>query len=434
MKRLLVAIGLALGFHLGAGETLRLKLEADREYVLKGPPQEVVVKIDLSALAEKARPRRLPLNLAVVLDRSGSMAGAKIEKARQAAMGLVDQLRPGDTFALITYSDDVQIVFPSQEVRDKEALKERIARIEPGGSTALHAGVRAGADQLEERLSSRKINRVMLLSDGLANVGPSTPAALRNLGRSLSERGISVTTIGVGDDYNETLMSGLAAASDANYYYVQDAEKLPEIFAKELGELLTIAARELRIEILCPPGVKPIELIGRPEQFENQRATVQLSHLTASQNRYLFMRCQIRDEQPEVARVTVRYRDELHDGAERTLSDCATIRFTADKSQAANSLRSDVIAQKELVVTAVAKDAALVDADAGKMHEAASRLLLQATVLTEAARNAPASSQARMRQEIQNLNQYADDLKQERYTPAKRKAIQNEAWSVSNSK
>src|SRR6185369_10288746 len=149
----------------------------------------------------------------------------------------------------------------------------------PGGSTALYAGVEAGADQIQKHLSSHRINRVILLSDGLANIGPSTPQDLRRLGNRLSERGISVTTIGVGDDYNEDLMAGLAEASDANYYYVKDTEKLPAIFAKELGELLTVAAREIRIEIVCPAGVRPMGFIGRAEKFEGQKAVVQFNQI-----------------------------------------------------------------------------------------------------------------------------------------------------------
>ena len=116
----------------------------------------------------------------------------------------------------------------------------------------MYAGVKLGAEEVKKNLSSKKINRVILLSDGLANVGPSTPAQLRELGHRLAREGISVSTIGVGDDYNEDLMAGLAEASDANYYYVKDAEKLPEIIAKELGSLLTVAAREIRLEVTCP--------------------------------------------------------------------------------------------------------------------------------------------------------------------------------------
>jgi Ca-activated chloride channel family protein len=281
MKTIAIAFGLVSGLaaNLFAGETLRLKLEPDRDYLLSGSPHEVVVKIDLSAVAHKPKARRTPLNLAVVLDRSGSMTGAKIEKARQAAMGLVDQLAPGDVFSMVTFSDRTEVVLPAQQVQDKEALKERISRIHPGGSTALYAGVEAGAEQLQTHLSARRINRIILLSDGLANIGPSTPRDLRRLGGTLSERGMAITTIGVGDDYNEDLMAGLAEASDANYYYVKDTEKLPEIFAKELGELIAVAARSVRIEIICADGVKPIGLIGRSERFQGQKAAVQLTAL-----------------------------------------------------------------------------------------------------------------------------------------------------------
>src|SRR5438445_4422440 len=208
-------------------------------------------------------------------------------------MALVEWLGTEGLFSFVTYSDRAELIFPAQEVEDKDLLKRRISRIQPGGSTALYAGVQLGAEQVQKHLSAERISRVILRSDGLANVGPSSPRDLRRLGGALSERGIAVTTIGVGDDYNEELMAGLAEASDANYYYVKDTEKLPEIFAKELGELLTVTAREVRIEIICPDGVKPMGIIGRPERFEGQRAAVHLSQFTAAQNRFLFLRCQV---------------------------------------------------------------------------------------------------------------------------------------------
>jgi Ca-activated chloride channel family protein len=436
MNRIIFACGLATGLavNLFAGETLRLKLEPDRGFVLSGSPQEVVVKIDLTAAGQKQKLKRTPLNLAVILDRSGSMTGAKIEKARQAAMGLVDQLAPDDYFSLVAYSDYAEVLLPAQQVEDKESVKSRIARIRPGGSTALYAGVQLGATQVQRHLSSRKINRVILLSDGLANVGPSSPRELRQLGHALSETGISVTTIGVGDDYNEDLMAGLAEASDANYYYVKDTERLPEVFAKELGELETVAAREVRIEIICPKGVKPIGLIGRPEVFSGQKAAVQLSQLALEQNRYLFLRCLVQEPQPEVAAVTVRYTDELNGGAEESVSEQARVRFTEDQTLAANSERAEIVAQKELLLTAVAKDAALVEADAGRYKQAAETLSRQAVVLDNQYQNAPASVQSQLRQEAANLRLRANQLEQNQYDSGTRKSMQSEFWSYRNSK
>src|SRR2546421_9809296 len=161
MKTIALALGLASGLvaNLYAGDTLRLKLEPDRDYVLSGSPREVVVKIDLAAVGHKPKSIRTPLNLAVVLDRSGSMTGAKIEKARQAAMGLVDQLAPADVFSFITYSDRAEVILPAQQVEDKEALKDQISRGRPGGITALYAGVQVGAVQFPEHLFAARSNR-----------------------------------------------------------------------------------------------------------------------------------------------------------------------------------------------------------------------------------------------------------------------------------
>jgi len=342
---------------------------------------------------------------------------------------------------MISYSDRAEVIFPAQTVEDKEALKSRIERIRPGGSTALYSGVERGAEQVQKHSSNRRINRVILLSDGLANVGPSSPRELRRLGGDLAERGISVTTIGVGDDYNEELMAGLAEASDANYYYVKDTEKLPEIFAKELGELLTVAAREIKIEITCPDGVKPIALIGRPEKFSGQTVSVQLSQFTVAQNRFLFLRCQVEPERiqgraakPEVARVKIRYLDELNGGAEETAKGVAQIQVTDDERRAADSVHADLAAEKELFLAAVAKDDALAEADAGHYQKAAQKLECQARVLDDQCRQASSPLQSQLRREIENLRFRSKQLQQNQYDASTRKSLQSESWSVRNSK
>ena len=436
MNKLLFTLGLASSItaQLYAEQTLRLQLLPERDYLLSGSPQEVVVKIDLTAAGQRKQLKRPPLNLAVVLDRSGSMSGPKIEKARQAAMGLVDQLAPGDYFSLIAYSDYAEVLVPAQQVEDKEAIKARIAALQPGGSTALHAGVQLGASQLQTHFSRRRINRVMLLSDGLANVGPSSPQELRRLGRSLSEKGVAVTTIGVGDDYNEDLMAGLAEASDANYYYVKDTEKLPQIFAKELGELMTVAARGVRIEIICPDGVRPIGLIGRPELFNGQKATVQLSQLALEQNRYLFLRCLVTRSQPEIAEVNVRYTDELNGGSEQVLNERVRVSFTEDQAVVTRSERAEIIAQKELMQAAVAKDTALAQADAGHHKQGSVILNQQAAALDIQYQNAPAYLQSQIRQEADNLRFRANQLDNNQYDAGVRKSLQSESWTIRNSK
>jgi len=436
MKILSLTFGLAtvITANLIAGETLNLKLVPERELLIRNRPQEVIIKIDLSAVSDKTRARRTPLNLAVVLDRSGSMSGAKLEKAKQAATMLVDRLAPDDVFSLVAYSDDARVLVPAQRVEDKDALKEKIRRIEADGSTALYAGVKRGAAEIDEYFSNKRINRVILLSDGLANIGPSSPRELRRLGHDLAERGVSVTTIGVGDDYNEDLMGGLAEASDANYYYVKDTERLPEIFARELGELLTVAARNVRIEVVCPDGVKPLGFIGRAERFENQKAVVNLSHFTAGQDRYLMLRCVVDSDRPEVARVRLAYTDELADGKARVTDGVVTVRFTADRMDSDRSLNNAVFAEKQLMLAAVAKDEAMQEADAGNYKKAASILAAQKSELDKSYAAAPAGVQVQIRVETNNLDDFAGQLNSGSYGGGMRKSMQSQSYNTRNSK
>ena len=435
MKRNLFVIGLALGLgcSLEAKETLSLKLEPEQKIVLSGSPQELVVKIDLTA-AKGKRTKRTPLNLSVVLDRSGSMGGAKIEQARQAACGLVDQLADGDIFSLVTYSTDVQVLVPAQPVEDKEALKRTISRIKSDGNTALYAGVEKGAGELDRYFSRKKINRVILLSDGLANVGPSSPRDLRQLGQRLATRGISVTTIGLGDDYNEDLMAGLAEASDANYYYVKDTEKLPGIFTKELGELLDVVARDVRIEIICPEGVKPLGLIGRAEKFENRKTSVTLSQFTPGQNRYLLLRCLVTETKPEIARVEVHYKDELDNGSDASANGAAKISYTTNPEDTKKSINNAVIAQKVLMLTAVAKDEATAQADSGKLRDASATLEKQKARLEAVYSMAPAAEQRQILAETDNLKSFNSAISRGAYDSATRKDVQCQSFNTRNSK
>ncbi|MEO7676931.1 MAG: VWA domain-containing protein [Verrucomicrobiota bacterium] len=435
MKTSLFVIGLALGLacSLEAKETLSLKLEPEQNLVLVGSPQELVVRIDLTAARFK-KSKRSPLNLAVVLDRSGSMAGAKIEQARQAACALVEQLADGDIFSLVAYGTSADVLVPAQSVEDKEALKRTISGISVNGNTALYAGVEKGAEQLARHFSNRKINRVILLSDGLANVGPSSPGDLRRLGQHLAERGVSVTTIGLGDDYNEDLMAGLAESSDANYYYVKDTEKLPQIFAKELGELLDVVARDVRIEITCPEGIRPIGFIGRTEKFENRKASVTLSQFTPGQNRYLLLRCLVNENKPEIARVNVSYKDEGENGGERSVNGAVKVAYTSNRDHAKESVNPAIAAQKVLMLTALAKDEATAQADSGKLQEASATLAKQKAELDAVYAAAPAVQQQQIRAETANLLNFSGALGRGTYDSSTRKDLKCQSYNSRNSK
>src|SRR5256714_12311473 len=306
MKKLLLvslAAVLAQAASASPAPDVTLRVMPERDYVYRLGPRELIVQVEIEA-RKSDETRRAPMNLCVVLDRSGSMEGAKIEKARQAAAMAVDKLGDDDIFSLVTYDSETDLLIPPERVGGtdhREDLKARIHRIQPGGSTALHAGVVLGAKQVRRFFEKERVNRIILLSDCRANVGPSSTSDLARLGRELRGEGISVSTIGLGDDYNEDLMTALAESSNANYYYVKDAEKLPSIFAQELGAARSLLARSVVVRIAAPAGVHLKEIIGRPEfESHDRTAEIKMPELFGAEKRKFLVRC-LADEKTAAA-------------------------------------------------------------------------------------------------------------------------------------
>jgi len=388
---------------------LDLRVTPERDQVFKSDSAEAIFDVNLHG-RDSVSERHTPINLALVLDHSGSMEGAKLEKARQAACIAIDHLQPSDIFSLVQFDNRVDVLIPAQPVEDKERLKAIVQQIRPGGSTALYDGVQEGAHQLRKYFDQKNVNRIILVSDGIANVGPSSPAELAGLGRDLREKGSSVTTVGLGDDYNEDVMVSIAEASGANYYYVKDAEKLPGVFEEELGQVKNAVAQDLRIIIEVPEGVEPIEIIGMPNvHFEARKATIRLGSFYGSQRRDLLVRCRIKSPQgdsAEVGRIHVAYAAP-GDGKERQTDAVATVKFTDQQADAAKSVNSSVATQVALGQNADARRHALELQDAGRLKEAARVLQDQASADAAAA---PALKNEKLATEASSLRSVADQL------------------------
>lgn len=187
--------------------------------------------------------RRSPLNLALVIDRSGSMSGHPLQMARQAAVAAVRQAHPEDRLSVVAFDDRVEVVVPSGSVTDRDAVIRAIGGIEDRGSTNLHGGWLEGATQVARHLDPGSLNRVILLSDGQANVGMTDRREIAGHVRGLTERGISTTAIGLGAHYDEELLLGMANAGDGNFEHVEDPARLPTLFEEELLGLTRTSGR-----------------------------------------------------------------------------------------------------------------------------------------------------------------------------------------------
>src|SRR3954463_13295355 len=336
-----------------AAPDVTLRVAPDRDCIYRSGPREVIVQVEIEA-RKSDDTRRAPMNLAVVLDRSGSMEGAKIEKARQAAAMAVDKLGDDDIFSLVTYDSETNLLIPPERVGGtdhREDLKSRIHRIQPGGSTALHAGVVLGAKQVRRFFEKERVNRIILLSDGLANVGPSSPSDLARLGRELRGDGIAVSTIGLGDDYNEDLMTALAESSNANYYYVKDAEKLPGIFAQELGAARSLVARNIVIRIEAPDGVHLKEIIGQPEiECRDRSAEIKMPELFGAEKRKFLIRCLADEKIAGSLEAAAELNYATTSGSQAPAQrQAAKIAFTEDEKKTEASVRAEVARENNVV-------------------------------------------------------------------------------------
>ncbi len=357
-----------------AKEPVTLRIDVDRTVLPAHTTDKAILKIALDGVKIPRSEVRPPVNLALVIDRSGSMSGDKIAKAREAALEAVRQLAPDDVVAVIAYDTTVETLVPAQRVGNRRRLEAAIQSLEATGNTALYGGVVRGADEVRRHSEdSRYINRVILLSDGQANVGPSSPEELGRLGTALMREGIAVTTIGLGLGFNEDLMTRLAQRSDGNTYFVEDSSDLPRIFAAELGDVLSIVARRVVIEIEFPEGVRPLRFVGRDGKIREGKAELTLNQLYGGQEKFALVEVEVSPEKDgaerEIARARVSYEDTVRQ-RNATLTATRKITFSASEKDVVKSADHRVQADYAANEIANAKDEAIALVDANRRQEA----------------------------------------------------------------
>jgi Ca-activated chloride channel homolog len=367
-----------------AHNAVELDVSLSKPYLLADTKQTAYLKVSLTGMAPDQADSRAPINVAIVLDKSGSMQGEKIIRAREAAELAIERLNENDIVSIITYDSTVNVLLPATKVSDKEMIFDSIRKITANGSTALFAGVSKGAGEVRKFLSEERVNRVILLSDGIANVGPSSPNDLADLGASLIKEGISVTTIGLGLNYNEDLMTRLARRSDGNHAFVENANDLAKVFDYEFGELLTIVAQEIEIKIDCAGGIRPIRILGRDADIEGNTVTAYVNQICSDNEKYILLEIEVPpghvDTKRSIASTRIKYAD-LRTNKSRSHSKSLSASFTgSDEVVKAETDRDVMVAAIEQIATE-RNDLALNLRDTGKIKEAQKVLLDNADYL-----------------------------------------------------
>jgi Ca-activated chloride channel family protein len=321
-------------------------------------------------------------------------------------------------------------LIPAGPANRTEAIEARIRGIGPGGNTALFGAVSQGASEVRKHGESPFVHRVVLLSDGLANIGPSRPDDLARLGAALLKENISVTTVGVGTDFNEDLMTRLAERSDGNHYFVESSLDLPRIFAAELGDVLSVAARQVVIEIECPENVRPLRIIGRDGRIHDRRVEIRMNQLYGGQEKYALIEVEVpagtSGQTIELGKVGCRYENAMTSKTEKS-STLVRASFSDQQErvrQAASKEVQQAVVENEM---AVARDKALTLYNKGQKDQAARLLRESGKALEE--KNVELGF-ADLAAEAGQLEQDAGEFEADALDQTRKKEIRSESYKV----
>lgn len=272
---------------------LSMSSDVVQQKVLKGGDGRVTVALNLSAhqITETGSAPPPAADLIIVLDRSGSMEGQKLTDACQAVVGLIEKLGPEDRLALVTYSDNVQVLSPLTPVNaaNHRHLVSLARKVVSGGGTNLGGGLRQGIDLVLATPDEKRQRKVILISDGLANQGITDPSALGGMATLAVENRFTVSTVGVGLDFNEMLMAAIADHGAGSYHFLENPTAFARVFENELLASRRVAVSDLQIRIPLSPGVNLIDAGGYPVRQDKGTAVVHPGDLLSGQKRTLFL-------------------------------------------------------------------------------------------------------------------------------------------------
>ncbi len=365
-------------------------------YVMPGT-QDLFVTVDLTGV-EVPGADRAPVNLALVIDRSGSMSGYKLEQAKNAARHLVEQLRESDRLAIVHYGSDVKSL-PSQPATpaNREKMLRYIAQIWDDGGTNIGAGLERARAQLAGALSEYKVNRVILISDGQPTEGVTDERSLAQLSRSLRQSGLAVSAIGVGEDFNEDLMQAIAENGAGAYAFLQDAAQLATIFQKDLQRAGTLVARNVELSFELPEDVELGEVLGYRATQAGKTVRVAMPDFSAGQLERVVARLRVRAGAPgssfDVTALKLDYSDLLKDGAVSTRAQLAAM-VTERKEEVASRRDKDATVFATRALKAQNMERAAQALQKGDRAEAERSLQANAPLLQDAAAVAGAEAMA----------------------------------------
>lgn len=395
----------------------------ERAQLQAGLDQTVDVLIRITPpTADNTIGRRPKLNLSLVLDRSGSMEGAKMQRAREATAYCLDQLLPADRVSVVIFDDVVETLIPSQPVENRAALKARLNDVFARNSTALHEAWVRGGIQVSDHLAEEAINRVLLITDGLANIGLTNTDQIVSQAQGLNARGVSTTTIGIGDDFNEDLLVPMAAAGGGNSWRVEQAEDMQRIFGIELEGLIAQVGHTVTLSLTPANGTRLTDVLNDFER--NPSGRYLLPNLQAGAPLEIVAQArvpaQFAGQRVKLFDLSLNYTSQTT-GALETLNFPLELEFANEAAFIALPVNHEVAKATQLLMNARARREAMNFMDAGNYTQAQEVVQAAYSATMVACAAMPAS--AEVREELASLNVVADSLNNRAADKSSRKQL-----------
>ncbi len=316
------------------GDLLRIEGRLGHARLPAGSEQEefafIAVRADRSAIGRESH-----RHLSILIDRSGSMEGKKLDDAIDAAKRATHKLRDGDLVSVIDYQTTARVLVSPTTVdaSSRERVERALSGITSGGDTCISCALEESADLLRERAGF--VSRVLLLSDGQATRGETSVNGMRRFTERVRAAGATISTIGLGVDYNEQMMAAIAANTNGNHHFVEGPAGLAGVFERELGGLERSVARDVSLSLELAPGVELLDVADRSFRREGSRVVVDLGIMSAGEERTLLARLRVDGGAPgdrEVLNAHLDYTD-LRDGHDATCDGRLFVAFTSDGSR-----------------------------------------------------------------------------------------------------
>ncbi len=358
---------------------------SSKDALIKGETH-LYVQLKLEAIEEVITTNeRVPLNLGVVLDRSGSMGGSKIEKAKKAVEYIVENLTKTDIFSLVIYDDKIDTLIPANRISEKATVLNKIRNITARNMTDLHGGMMEGVKQIIRHKDVEYRNVEFLLSDGLANKGITSKSKIALSAKNANDNeGVVISTFGIGDDFDEDMLVGISDASSGEFYYIESADDIPKFIEKEFKGLLETIASSIQVKLGLADNVMLKRILG--VSLDEQRyKSLKLGDLRSGNDRLLILDLLIPSDILDLKKELVSFELEWIP----TQSDIERIRqkysfeitYTNNEELLASE-NQEVLDNVAILETALIREEAIQLADRGDFEEAKSLIMKQQSVLS----------------------------------------------------